>query len=59
LRLITTGEQALFDLEIKKKSRSSINLDIHHSKVFSSDFISAGVHAERGTKGTSPHQGKV
>ena len=29
-------EQALFDLEIKKKSGSSINPDIHHSKVPSS-----------------------
>ena len=26
----------LINLEIKKKSRSSIDLDIHHSKVFSS-----------------------
>ena len=30
------GEQALFNLEIKKKSGSSINPDIHHSKVPSS-----------------------
>ena len=30
------GEQALFNLEIKKKSGLSINPDIHHSKVFSS-----------------------
>jgi len=36
-RLITRAEQALFNLEIKKKRRSSIDLDIHHSKVFSSD----------------------
>ena len=36
-RLITRGEQALFNLEIKKKSGSSINPDIHHSKVPSSD----------------------
>ena len=35
-RLITRGEQALFNLEIKKKRRSSIDLDIHQSKVFSS-----------------------
>ena len=27
------GEQAIFNLEIKKKSWSSINPDIHHSKV--------------------------
>ena len=27
------GEQAIFNLEIKKKSGSSINPDIHHSKV--------------------------
>ena len=31
------GEQAIFNLEIKKKSGSSINSNIHHSKVFSSD----------------------
>ena len=30
------GEQALFNLEIKKKRGLSKNLDIHHSKVFSS-----------------------
>ena len=29
-------KQALFNLEIKKKRRSTIDLDIHHSKVFSS-----------------------
>ena len=35
------GEQAIFNLEIKKKSRLSIKPDIHHSKVFSSgDLIS-------------------
>ena len=33
------GEQAIFNLEIKKKSGLSINPDIHHSKVFSSDPI--------------------
>ena len=33
------GEQAIFNLEIKKKSGLSINPDIHHSKVFSSDQI--------------------
>ena len=33
------GEQALFNLEIKKKSGLSINPDIHHSKVFSSVYI--------------------
>ena len=32
------GEQALFNLEIKKKSGSSVNSDIHHSKVPSSDI---------------------
>ena len=31
------GEQAIFNLKIKKKSGLSINPDIHHSKVFSSD----------------------
>ena len=30
------GEQAIFNLEIKKKSGLSINPDIHHSKVPSS-----------------------
>ena len=34
------GEQAIFNLEIKKKSGSSINPDIHHSKVFSTGYIS-------------------
>ena len=29
------GEQAIFNLEIKRKSGLSINPDIHHSKVFS------------------------
>ena len=33
------GEQAIFNLEIKKKSGLSINPDIHHSKVFSSEYI--------------------
>ena len=33
------GEQAIFNLEIKKKSGLSINSDIHHSKVFSSYLI--------------------
>ena len=33
------GEQAIFHLEIKKKSGLSINPEIHHSKVFSSDHI--------------------
>ena len=32
------GEQAIFNLEIKKKSGLSNNPDIHHSKVFSSGF---------------------
>ena len=31
-----SGEQAIFNLEIKKKSGLSINPDIHHSKVLSS-----------------------
>ena len=30
------GEQAIFNLEIKKKSGLSLNPDIHHSKVLSS-----------------------
>ena len=33
-------EQAIFNLEIKKKSGLSINTDIHHSKVFSSAYFS-------------------
>ena len=37
-KLITRGEQAVFNLEIKKKSESSNDLDIHHSKVFGSDL---------------------
>ena len=35
-----SGEQAIFNLEIKKKSGLSLNIDIHHSKVFSSGQIS-------------------
>ena len=38
------GEQAIFNLEIKKKSGLSINPDIHHSKVFSSEYISFLFH---------------
>ena len=40
------GEQAIFNLEIKKNSGLSIDPDIHHSKVFSSDYfiISAVLH---------------
>jgi len=33
------GEQAIFNLEIKKKSGLSINPNIHHSKIFSSGYI--------------------
>ena len=40
LRLIIKGKQALFNLEIKKKSGSSINPNIHHSKVPSSGLNS-------------------
>ena len=36
---INNKEQALFNLEIKKKRISSINLDIYHSKVFGSDRL--------------------
>ena len=39
-RSITRGEQAIFNLEIKKKSGSSLNPDIHNSKVPSSDIFS-------------------
>ena len=34
-----SGEQAIFYLQIKKKSGLSLNPDIHHSKVFSSDIL--------------------
>ena len=37
------GEQAILNLEIKKKSGLSLNPDIHHSKVFSSVCITKGV----------------
>jgi len=37
--LITRGEPAIFNLEIKKKRRSIFDLDIHHSKDFSSGKI--------------------
>ena len=33
------GEQAIFNLEIKKKRGLSLNPDIHHSKVFSSEYL--------------------
>ena len=33
------GEQAIFNLEIKKKSGLSINPDIRNSKAFSSGYI--------------------
>ena len=33
------GEQAIFNLEIKKKSGLSLNPDFHHSKVFSSEPV--------------------
>ena len=36
------GEQAIFNLEIKKKSGLSLNPDIHHSKVFSSVNVKHG-----------------
>jgi len=39
--LLTRGEQALFNLEIKKKSRSSINSGIYYSRVPSSEFLSS------------------
>ena len=40
-RLITRGEQALFNLEITKKRRSSIKPGIHYSKVSSSGLTNA------------------
>ena len=33
------GEQAIFNLEIKKKRGLSINPDNHHSKVFRSKWV--------------------
>jgi len=36
------GEQAIFNLEIKKKSGLSIIPNIHHSKVFSSEKLKKG-----------------
>ena len=39
-RLNSCGEQAIFNLDIEKKFGLSINPDIHHSKVFSSGYIS-------------------
>jgi len=35
-----SGEQSIFNLQIKKKSGLSLNPDTHHSKVFSSVFLS-------------------
>ena len=39
LEINNRRKQALFHLEIKKKRGLSINPDIHHSKVLSSDFF--------------------
>ena len=39
LEINNKGDQALFNLEIKKKKRLSIDRDIHHSKVSSSDKV--------------------
>jgi len=36
------GEQAIFNLGIKKKIGLSLNPDIHNSKVFSSEVPSSG-----------------
>jgi len=36
-----SGEQAIFNLQIKKKSGLSLNPDIHHSKIFSSELASS------------------
>ena len=38
-RLNSCGEQAIFNLDIKNKFGLSINPDIHHSKVFSSERV--------------------
>jgi len=34
-----SGEQAVFNLQIKKKSGLSLNPDIHHSKDFCSEHF--------------------
>ena len=34
-----SGEQAIFNLKIRKKRELSLNPDIHHSKVFSSGYL--------------------
>ena len=47
------GEQATFNLEIKKKSGLSINPDIHHSKVFSSVLIDLNIVSNRDTLNTN------
>ena len=39
-----SGEQAIFNLQIKKKSGLSLNPDIHHSKVFSSELFKNAAH---------------
>ena len=44
---MTRIELALFNLEIKKKRWSSIDLDIHHSKVFSSELESLALWISR------------
>ena len=41
------GEQAIFNLEIKKKSGLCLNPDIHYSKVFSSGFTLLGFPCNR------------
>ena len=45
-------KKAIFNLEIKKKSGSSINPDIHHSKVPSSDLCR---HSDRDYTHTNYH----
>ena len=42
-----SGEQAIFNLQIKKKSGLSLNPDIHHSKVFSSGHFASLIFVQR------------
>ena len=53
------GEQAIFNLEIKKKSGLSINPYIHHSKVFSSGHIFISISAPNLQKLVFRENGKV
>ena len=49
---MTRGEQAIFNLEINKKRRSSNDIDIQHSKVFSSVKVAILLSLEKKIKPT-------